>query len=204
MPGSSSLKLNLGCGYLPLEGYVNVDNDPNARADMWFDLEDVWPIQDDSVTEIVMHHVMEHLGETYRSFIAVMQELYRVSQHGCVWKITVPHPDSDTFSTDPTHVRRVTPAMLKMFDQADNVQDIVNHGHYTKLGLMHGIDIEVIHETTTPMQHWAKRLESGQSTWEDLDFAAIHWRNVAQEIYMECRTHKPARYDADVIKRYHG
>ena len=56
MPG---LRLNLGCGFKQLEGYVNVDRFGNP--DLKFDLETFpWPWLDNSVIEIKLIHILEH------------------------------------------------------------------------------------------------------------------------------------------------
>jgi hypothetical protein len=58
----ADLRLNLGCGSKRLDGYINVDKfgDP----DLQFDLETFpYPWENNSVTEIKMHHVLEHLGQ---------------------------------------------------------------------------------------------------------------------------------------------
>jgi predicted SAM-dependent methyltransferase len=57
----SGLRLNLGCGMRRLDGFVNVDKfgEPELRHD----LETFpWPWPDDSVVEVLLNHVLEHLG----------------------------------------------------------------------------------------------------------------------------------------------
>ena len=57
----SGLRLNLGCGMNRLDGYVNVDR--YGEPDLRHDLEVVpWPWPDDSVSEVLLKHVLEHLG----------------------------------------------------------------------------------------------------------------------------------------------
>jgi hypothetical protein len=194
------MKLNLGCGFNKLNGYVNVDVSELCRPDLCFDLESTWPIEDSVVDEIVLHHTMEHLGETVNKFMTVMKELYRVSADECIWKITVPHYNSDIFHIDPTHVRKISPITLKMFDQKFNVQDLVNKGHHTKLGLMTGVDIELIKEIYTPNDSWGSKYFNKEITEADMNFAGTHYNNVCKDIYIECRVHKPERYSFENIK----
>lgn len=52
------MKLNLGSGARPLEGYVGVDLDP--RADVVCDLRHLEVFEDNSVDEIIAVHVIEH------------------------------------------------------------------------------------------------------------------------------------------------
>ena len=56
------LRLNLGCGEDHKPGYINVDKYGNP--DVLHDLEEFpWPWDDESVEEILMKHILEHLGE---------------------------------------------------------------------------------------------------------------------------------------------
>jgi len=84
------LKLNLGCGYNKLEGYVNVDNDENCKPDVLADLEERLPFEDNSVDEIILNHVLEHLGQSTKVYFNVWKELYRVLKDGGLILITVP------------------------------------------------------------------------------------------------------------------
>lgn len=52
------MKLNLGSGHLPLEGYTNVDQHA-AEADVQ---GDVRSLQFRDVEEVVMYHLLEHLA----------------------------------------------------------------------------------------------------------------------------------------------
>jgi len=112
------LRLNLGCGSNRLEGFVNVDFFAGCQPDRVVDLETFpWPFADNAAEVIVLHHVLEHLGQQTAVFLQVMKELYRVSRNGCVLHITVPHPNHADFSTDPSHVRSIKPETLGMFSQ---------------------------------------------------------------------------------------
>ena len=86
----TNLRLNLGCGAKHLTDYVNVDKfgDPDLR----FDLETFpYPWQDNSVAEIELHHVLEHLGQQTEVYLRIIQELYRICQPEARVHITVPH-----------------------------------------------------------------------------------------------------------------
>ena len=56
-----------------------------------------WPFETSSATEILLSHVLEHLGEKRDTYLKIIQELYRVSAPDAVIKISVPHPRHDDF-----------------------------------------------------------------------------------------------------------
>jgi len=77
MMSSNHLKLNLGCGKRMIPGFVNVDK--YGSPELKFDLETFpWPWDDNSVEQIMMIHVMEHLGRDPEIFLSIMKELYPV------------------------------------------------------------------------------------------------------------------------------
>ena len=56
------LKLNLGCGHIPLEGYVNVDRRELPGVDVVADLGDM-PFEEGGVQEISSAHALEHFPQ---------------------------------------------------------------------------------------------------------------------------------------------
>jgi hypothetical protein len=113
------IELNLGSGNHPLHGYVN--DDRFGTPDVLHDLETFpWPWETSSVDEIVLNHVLEHLGETTEKFFGVMKELYRVAAPAATIHVVVPQPNHDDFQADPTHVRRITPRGLELFSRKKN------------------------------------------------------------------------------------
>ena len=68
------MKLNLGCGAKKKEGYVNCDHYYDD-VDMKFDLNKFpYPFKDDSVDEIFMQAVLEHLDD----IVSVLGECFRI------------------------------------------------------------------------------------------------------------------------------
>lgn len=63
------MRLNLGCGGLPLKGYTNVDLH-NEAADV---VGDVRSLQFQDVAEVVMYHLLEHLER--KDTIPVLQRI---------------------------------------------------------------------------------------------------------------------------------
>lgn len=68
-------KLNLGCGYDVKEGYINIDAKDGRGVDLVLDLNDCkLPFDDNSVDEIYMAHILEHIIDRYK----FIMECYRV------------------------------------------------------------------------------------------------------------------------------
>ena len=123
------IKLNLGCGHDYREGYVNVDKYPTTRMDGLCDLESFpWPWETNSVEEVVLRHVLEHLGQATDVYKQIIQELYRVCAPGAIVHIEVPHPFHPDYIGDPTHCRPVTAQGLWLLS-VDFCRDILHQGY---------------------------------------------------------------------------
>ncbi|MGE0715328.1 MAG: hypothetical protein AB7P02_07800 [Alphaproteobacteria bacterium] len=187
------MKLNLGCGNRKLAGYLNVDSSPHCSPDRLVDLEALpWPFETSSAEEIVLRHVLEHLGGTSAAYLGIMGELYRVCRPGALVKITVPHPRHDDFLTDPTHVRPVTLQGLEMFSLRKNREWQAQKAATTPLAMMLGIDFEVVSADAQPDELWLGRLRRREITPQDLAYAARTYWNVIRHTDIVLRAVKPA------------
>ena len=192
------MRLNLGCGLNPLDGFVNVDK---AVASTWrgtrmpdvvHDLETFpWPWADRSVREVVLNHVLEHLGREPDVFMRIMQELYRVCAHGAEVQINVPHPRHDHFIGDPTHVRVVTPAVLALFSRASCLKWAKARAANSPLALYANVDFEMIEQRHILDGPWAAMFDKGLISAIKLDEAMRKYNNVVKEIRMTLRVVKP-------------
>jgi hypothetical protein len=171
------MKLNLGCGLNHLQGYVNVDCHPAAKPDVLHDLERFpWPFDAESVDEVVLNHVLEHLGADPAVFVGIFQELYRVCRGGALVKIAVPHPRHDNFIGDPTHVRAVTPQVLSLFSRKLCAMWAKEGAANTPLALYAGVDFEMRDLRVIVDPAYAKR--------PNVEELVRHWNNVAVEYRM--------------------
>jgi SAM-dependent methyltransferase len=81
------IKLNLGCGDDIKKGYINVDLF-SPEAELKWDLNKLpYPFKTNSVDEIMMIHVLEHVNDP----CAVVEELIRISKPDAKIIIEVPH-----------------------------------------------------------------------------------------------------------------
>lgn len=118
------VKLNLGCGTKLLDGYVNCDNSDNVNVDKKFDLNTFpYPFEDNSVDEILLDNVLEHLD----NIVAVMEELYRILKNAGKVNIFVPYAKSDWAFQDPTHIHFFTENSMNYFSTDSE------YNYYTKV-----------------------------------------------------------------------
>ena len=179
----ASLRLNLGCGRNPKAGWVNVDRMAEAAADVTVDLEsDTWPWADSSVDEVMLCHVLEHLGQTTDSFFHVIRELYRVAKPGAKITIITPHPRSDDYMNDPTHVRPITPAILRLFDKTINRQWEAEGHANSPLGLYLDVDFKIEELSFLPEEPWLTRYNAGEINRDGLAEAERSFANVIKEV----------------------
>jgi hypothetical protein len=177
------LRLNLGCGAKRLDGYINVDKfgDPELR----FDLETFpYPWQNNSVAEIEMHHVLEHLGQQTEVYLKIIQELYRICQPKATVHITVPHHRSDRFFHDPTHVRPITPVGLSMFSKRQNWEWQASGKAFTLLALYLDIDFELTQVAYTPSEIWFERYPDSASDEKRLLKESEVYSNLIRDVEM--------------------
>lgn len=186
------MKLNLGCGSHRLSGFVNVDKFAAARPDQVVDLERLpWPFATDSADEVVLRHVLEHLGRDTDTFLGILRELWRVCAPDAMVRITVPHPRHQDFLQDPTHVRPILAEMFLHTSLAVNRQ-LAQHGlPCTPLASYLGIDFAIVSVDQRLDPHWLAWLQADPARQREIDAIARSNNNVVQEIEVVLRAVKP-------------
>jgi predicted SAM-dependent methyltransferase len=85
---SKGLRVNLGCGYKPLDGWLNLDMARGEQVDIVWNLLCGLPFASDSCEVIFGEHVIEHVLKTDAG--RLLAECYRVLQPGGVLRISTP------------------------------------------------------------------------------------------------------------------
>lgn len=142
-----SLRLDLGCGLHPKDGFEGVDlfsEEATHKVDLF---KFPWPWADESVGALSSSHFLEHvpadfvqekdvlpLTETNRKqylgqdfLFAVMDECWRILSPGALFFIAVPNARSDGAFQDPTHRRFWNQFTFGYFQKNARVQLGVSH-----------------------------------------------------------------------------
>ena len=94
------LKINLGSGRKTYPGFLNIDKAKLPETNFVYDMEKLpLPFSDNSVSEIICEHVLEHLD----NFPQFLEELYRITKQGGIWRFVVPYYKYEGTFRDPTH-----------------------------------------------------------------------------------------------------
>ena len=87
----NEIKLDVGCGPAPHEGYIGVDTIKYSEKIVKFNLEDIpkekLPFENESIDEIICYHTLEHVDNPMQ----VVEEFYRILKPGKKLIIKVPY-----------------------------------------------------------------------------------------------------------------
>jgi SAM-dependent methyltransferase len=124
MSNSNQIILNIGCGKTRIPNSKGIDKFLIENyVDIIHDLDILpYPFENDSVNEIHMYHVLEHL----HSPLEKLEELNRILKPKGILHIRVPHFSSMGAFSDITHVRPFGYASFDCFSEG------TYHSFYTK------------------------------------------------------------------------
>lgn len=88
-----------------MAGYVNVDHHPFPGIDELFDVDNPWPWNNESATEVYARDLFEHVNDP----VWFVTEAHRVLVVGGLLIVIVPDYRSPDAFSDPTHRRFCTP-----------------------------------------------------------------------------------------------
>ena len=185
------MKINLGCGNKLLKGYINLDKFNYYKCDVTHDLEKFpYPFKNDSVNEILLSHVLEHIGQQPDTFINIIKELYRICSNNARIIISVPHPRHEDFLSDPTHVRPITVLGLSLFDQKLNRDWQKVGAANSPLGLIHNVNFNIEKYEYLLDENIVTKRNIGQLNDQELEKMMLHNNNVIKQININLRAIK--------------
>lgn len=187
-------RLNMGCGYLKHEGFVNADISTMVKPDIVVDFsKPKWDeFKDNEFNHIVAKDVLEHIPG---DFCNIIKEMYRISKNGAIWELVFPHHRCDHAVNDPTHIRMLTEHTFRMFDRK-----VLQYLHNEKrsesmLGFEHGVDIQVCEVKYEFIGYWKEKVERREITIDQLYEYLNFYSNVAESVKVLVQVHKPVRID---------
>lgn len=111
------MKINLGSGTQPKQGYINLDGRNLPEVDVVRDILRGLPFADNSIEEVFSENFMEHLPQT--ECIWVMNEIWRVLIPGGIAEHWIPPAGSMNFFQDPTHTAHWSERTFNYFKAGD-------------------------------------------------------------------------------------
>ena len=180
------MKLNLGSGSKLLDNYTNVDKYEYFNPDVVHDLEHFpYPFNDDSVDEILLSHVLEHIGQSPDIFLKIIKELYRICHNNSSIKIIVPHPRHDDFISDPTHVRPITILGLELLDKDLNLKWKQQDSANTPLALICNVNFKIKNVQYKLDKKYEKKVKEKKITNNELYQDIEKLNNVVKHIEID-------------------
>ena len=129
------MKLNLGAGSEPTEGWVNVDWIEQDGIDVVHNLLDFpWPFDDEVADEMKAIDVLEHMpvisSNNEATAIRFVEECHRILKLGGILTIQVPHHKSPNLWIDVTHIRGYDVRSMDYFDPSTDIGRA--YGYYSE------------------------------------------------------------------------
>ena len=170
------VKICLACGQRKPEGYIGLDIADIPEVEIVCNrLEFPWPLEDNSVDEVLCEHFLEHVPKEKRPGFA--NELYRVMKPGAKAVFVVPSYLSQRMYQDPTHEwPPIVPQSFLYWHLGWREDNKLTHGPYAEYKCNFLSECEMI---GTP--EWESRHQAA------VDFALTHYWNstIDMRVYLE-------------------
>lgn len=161
---------------------MNLDKFDTFNPDIVHDLEKFpYPFEDNEIDEIKLIHVLEHIGHSPDIFIKIIKELYRICCDQAYIHISVPHPRSDDFLADPTHVRPITALGLSLFDLDQNKEWQKLGAANTPLAIIHKVNFKIIKNEIVLTQKYLNMLKEKKISNNELNECIEKYNNVVRQ-----------------------
>lgn len=111
-------KLNLGSGEDYKPGWINLDNNKNYKADVYYNLDKFpYPFKNNFFDEVYMSMILEHVKDP----MGVLKEIIRIINKGGKLTVIVPHATNYANFSDLQHKTNFTEnsfqkSLLKEYD----------------------------------------------------------------------------------------
>lgn len=171
----NGLRLNLGSGLADIEDQISIDIKPLKNVDIVWNVDQGLPFSNDSVEYIKATDFLEHILDLE----FVLKEMYRISKHGALWIIRIPHFSSDS-AASIQHKHFFTDVGFQFF--SPNLREVPgDNWNYGWNIWLETIKSEVI---------WHAGAKEQFKTREELEFAKTYYRNVIDSIHFELKVIK--------------
>ena len=129
----------------------------------------------------LIKHTLEHLGEDWKVYIKVLQEMYRICEDDAEINVFVPSPWHRNFTDDPTHVRPVTPDGLNLFSK-EHCQNCIDNGmSETPFAMIYDVDLRPHDIKWIYDDMWLIKLDKGEIQRFQMEELHSMYRNVVAE-----------------------
>lgn len=129
-----------------------------------------------------MEHVLEHLGQNTQIYLGIIQELYRICKPQALIRIRVPHPRSDNYLADPTHIRPILPDGPDLFNQASNRKAEKENKSNTPLGLILNVDFRILEVEYDLQEPWQTQISEGKINQSEMVHLVRSSFNIVNDI----------------------
>jgi SAM-dependent methyltransferase len=142
-------KAYLGCGKVPIEGYINVDYYPFPGVDIVADITKKLPFEDNELDYVFTQDTLEHIPPEFK--VSLMNEIWRVLKNGGRMEHWIPNAGSRNDFGSPSHLSHWN---LQQFEHFD-----ANSYRYEKDRDYEGFKgkfIKVLAEEVSPMDEYGR------------------------------------------------